>query len=79
MKKSQLKQLIREVIQESTMSERHLEITESLETLIEHGVTIDDIRIVLDQLEEKQSEERSDGDGGDYKRNIEKAEYEETR
>ena len=39
MKKSQLKQLIREVIQESAMSNLHLEITESIEGLIELGAT----------------------------------------
>lgn len=51
MKKSQLKQLIREVIQESAMSNLHLEITESIEGLIELGATYKDIRTVTESIE----------------------------
>ena len=94
MKKSQLKQLIREVIQESAMSNLHLEITESIEGLIELGATYTDIRTVIDQLEEESKQEPESYDksgklsasgsfdvGGKYDptKDIEKAEYEEDR
>jgi len=57
MKKSQLKQLIREVIKESAMGNLHLEITESIEGLIELGATYEYIRTVIDQLEEESKQE----------------------
>ena len=68
MKKSQLKQLIREVIQESAMSNLHLEITESIEGLIELGATYKDIRTVIDQLEEESKQEPESYDKSGFPR-----------
>lgn len=60
MKKSQLIKLIREVIEESSMSRLHQEISDSIETLIELGATTKDIRDVLDQMDSENSQEPED-------------------
>ena len=60
MKKSQLKQLISKIIKESAMGNLHLEITDSIEGLIELGATTDDIRSVLDQIEKERAEDPAD-------------------
>ena len=51
MKKSELKQLIRECITESNMSRLHQDISVAIEQLIEKGATIEMIQDVLDQFE----------------------------
>ena len=51
MKKSELKQLIRECIAESNMSRLHQEISIAIEQLIEKGATVEMIQDVLNQVE----------------------------
>lgn len=51
MKKSELKQLIRECLAESNMSRLHLEISEAIQQLIEKGATVEMIQDVLEQTE----------------------------
>ena len=63
MKKSELKQLIRECIAESNMSRLHQDISVAIQQLIEKGATVEMIKDVLDQVEFYNEKGQSDPNG----------------